>query len=156
MEDLEFLVFHPLNMPYIDKMFSTISFRFDLLLKESSPCYFRLEWRLHSNTHLKVVQNIGPLTQHWKAHVPSWIFVLKLRWKKFLKRCIMMFIVYIWSTIQHYNTNNYWDQYLCETQINISLECLAKSVACKVFIFCLLIQQIHHLVIPLKTTSMNG
>jgi hypothetical protein len=50
MEDLEFLVFHPLNMPYIDKMFSTISFGFDLLLKESSPCYFKPKWSFHSNT----------------------------------------------------------------------------------------------------------
>jgi hypothetical protein len=44
MEDLEFLIFHPLNMPYIDEMFSTISFGLDLLLRESSPCYFGLEW----------------------------------------------------------------------------------------------------------------
>jgi hypothetical protein len=59
---------------------------------------------------------MGLVNRYWRPPILIQIVVLKLGLKEFLERCMAQFIVYIWSTTQHHNINNYLDQIKCEIE----------------------------------------
>ncbi len=126
MEDVEFLIFHLLNMVYVDEMPSiNSSLGIDLmLLCLPSPKVSSFHFIFYLNgvfvaTQFEVVQNTRPLTRHETTPISSRILVLKLELKEFLEICMTQFIEYIWFIAQHHNINYHLDQIQCETQITI-------------------------------------
>jgi len=72
--------------------------------------------------------------RYWK--VPSYIFVFKLKLKKFLERCVAQFHLYNWFAVQHWSIIIWMKFDMKHKSSSIFQECLIKSFAYKMHISC--------------------